>query len=398
MHGASRQRIRDFWFEVHKYLGLATLLFLVLAGLTGSLLVFKADLDEALNPDLFRARAGPVLPAAELAHRLEAERPDLRVVRLPLNPRSGHAVVLGVVGRDGAQPPFDQVFVDPTDGRLIGVRKDAPGWSRRGLMQGVYQLHYTLLAGTPGRWLMGAVATGWLVGNVVGFYLTLPRGGPFWRKWRPLWTVKSGVSLPRLLLDLHRASGLWLIAFVLVLSLTSAALNFYDEAVEPAAIALSPPGPSPFDPGRPTLPPGHTPRIGFAPALGAARAAAARERPGWRPVTALYVPDRGLYGVTFTRSGRDDYAGLGPVAYYFADDDGRFAYRDDPGRDSAGRAVLRSIYPLHSGQVFGWPTRLLVMVLGLATAEMALTGVYVWWKKRKPRAAAKRARLQASRA
>ena len=384
-----QRRLRDLWFEVHKYVGLATFLFLSIAGLTGSVLVFRAGLDEALNPDLYRVAAAPALPAAELARTLERERPTVQVVRLPLTARPGHATVVTVAGRDGAHLPFDQIFLDPASGRVIGSRLDKGGWGRRGLMHGVYDLHSTLIAGAPGRWLMGIVAAFWLLSNLVGLYLTLPRQGPFWRKWWALWTVNPRSRLPRLLLDLHRASGLWLLPVLTILAFTSFCLNFYSEVAEPVAQAISPARVSPFDAKPMTA---AATRLDWGRAVDHAEADAAWRAPDLRPVDALYVPERRLFGITLTRSGKGDYAGLGPVALYYGADGGQFAFSDDPGRDSAGRAVLRSLYPLHTGEVFGWTTRLLVFVLGLATVEMSVTGIYLWLKRRGARNAAARAR------
>ena len=386
-----QRRLHDLWFEIHRYVGLATFLFLSIAGLTGSALVFRAALDEALNPDLYRVATARALPPAELARRLEQGDPRLRIVRLPLTSRPSHAMVVTVVARANAPIPFDQVFLDPHSGRVIETRQDKAGWDRQHLMHGVYDLHSTLVAGTPGRWLMGIVAAAWLSSNLVGLYLTLPRRGPFWRNWRAVWTVNPKAKLPRLLLDLHRASGLWLLPVLMILAITSFALNFYDEVAAPVAQALSPARVSPFD-VKPLRTATTSPRLNWARVVDRVEAEASRRAPGWRPVDALYVPEHGLYGVTLTRSGKRDYAGLGPVALYYRVTDDAFVFRDDPGKDSAGRAVLRSLYPLHTGEVFGWTTRLLVFVLGLATVEMSVTGVYLWFKRRGARNAAEKAR------
>ncbi len=42
---------------LHRYIGLATAVFLLLAGLTGSLLAFNHELDEWLNPGFYEAPA-----------------------------------------------------------------------------------------------------------------------------------------------------------------------------------------------------------------------------------------------------------------------------------------------------------------------------------------------------
>ena len=177
MTGLVQLRLRDFWFEVHKYSGLATLLFLIVAGATGSVLVFRGELDEWLNPDLYRVAVATALPAAELARRLEERRPMAQVVKLPLTTRPGRASVLTVAGRGGAHLPYDQVFVDPADGRVIGTRQDKAGWGRRGLMHGIYDLHSTLVAGAVGRWIMGLIAAAWLISNLIGLYLDAPPTG-----------------------------------------------------------------------------------------------------------------------------------------------------------------------------------------------------------------------------
>ena len=51
---AGSGRGRRIAIVVHRYVGLVMTVFLVVAGLTGSLLAFNRELDAALNPELFR--------------------------------------------------------------------------------------------------------------------------------------------------------------------------------------------------------------------------------------------------------------------------------------------------------------------------------------------------------
>ncbi len=244
--------MRRFWVATHRYLGLFSLSFLALAAVTGVVLCFRAPLDRALNPDLFRLPdpAARVEPFGAVDGFARA-RPDLIVTGFPLHPPPGRTLAVEVAPRRNVPAPgFDQVFLGP-GGRLIGARRTEAGWDRRHLVQGIYLFHYTLLAGNGGRWLMGGVAFAWLISNVVGLYLTFPKRAPWLKTWLREWTVKPSRSLARLFLDLHRASGLWVLIGVTVLAYTSVGMNFFDEAFTPAMNRLWPPRPSPFDRPRP---------------------------------------------------------------------------------------------------------------------------------------------------
>jgi uncharacterized iron-regulated membrane protein len=204
-----------------------------------------------------------------------------------------------------------------------------------------------------------------------------------------------GAKLRRFMLELHNASGLWLLILASVLAYTSVAMNFFDEAFVPAMQAISPAKPTMFDApaGRPAPPP----RLSFAEALPLGIAAAKADGLKWQPAIERYSPEYGAYGVTFTDNGVENYHLLGPVTYYLDGQTGRLVDRDDPYHDSFGRKLTRSLYPLHSGDVAGWFGIAIIFVLGLATAEMCVTGFYTWLKKRESRKPAK-ARVAPSRA
>lgn len=376
-----------FWTAVHRYLGLATLVFLAIAALTGCILCFARPIDAALNADLFkRAPAAAIDPIAAV-NALTARQPGLRVTSFPLRLAPDRNLKVDIAPGAG----FDQLFLDGGDGHVVGTRMAGPGWDRRHIVSGIFAFHFTLLAGDIGRWVMGVAALGWLIGSVVGLYLTLPARPPFWRNWRKTWTFRWRSMLPRLLLDIHRSSGLWLFIGVLVLAATSVAMNFFDEAFTPAVSAMSPARPSPFD-GAAV---GGPARVGYAQVVAAAEARAAGQGLDWHPAIASHVVERNLFGVSFTDNGLENYRRLGPITYWYDGSNGRFVYEDNPYTDSAGRALSRSLYPLHSGEVAGWAGVAVVFVLGLATLEMCGTGVYVWWRKRRSRVAAHTARRRA---
>jgi uncharacterized iron-regulated membrane protein len=283
----------------------------------------------------------------------------------------------------GAPPPgYDQVFVDPHDGSVIGTRHNGPGLGREHWVQDIYTVHSTLFAGRWGGRLMGAIGLVWLLETLVGLYLTLPRQRPFFAKWRSAWQIGWHGSWPRLMLDLHRATGLWAFPVMLLLAYSSFGIGLYDEALLPLVSAFSPPRPSLFDsPAGPRD--DHEPTLGFARAIQLATERARADGLAWPAAVATYVPERSLYGVMFTRSGVEEYSGMGPITYYLDDRTGATQLRDDVYADSAGAKVLRSTYPIHSGQVGGNATRWLVILMGLLVFESAVTGLLVWLRRRR---------------
>ena len=380
---------RRFWLAVHRYSGLAMLVFLGIAALTGCILSFKHPLDALLNPSLFRPAAAGLIDPLVAVDRLERERPGLAATYFPARAVAGRNIAVAVAPRGGGPAlGYDEVFLDAGDGHVAGVRTTAAGWDAPHLLQGVYLFHFTLLAGDVGRWLIGVVAAVWLLSNLIGVYLTWPLRPP-WRQWRRSWTWRWSSPLPRLLLDIHRASALWLLPALTVLAFTSLAMNFFDEALVPAVRRLSPPFPSPFD--RPAAKTPSTRTIGFADALRDATVLAARQGGDRRAAVVQYEPDRDLVGVRFTASGIENYQGLGPVTYWFDGRDGRFVYEDDPYRDSTGQKLIRALYPLHTGAMIGGWGVAFDVVLGLAVVEMSGTGGYLWLKRPHGKTAGRRA-------
>ena len=225
------------------------LAFLFIAGVTGSVLCFDKKIDAALNGDLFERHAGLArMSPPELATQVQARHPDLVVTQFPLNLGPTQNLQINVAPREaGVSLGFNQLFVDPSDGRVVGSRQSGPGWDRRHVVEGVFQLHQNLVAGKWGRWIMGLAALGWFIGNFVGLYLTFPVKRPFWPKWKKKWKIDTKANMRRLMLEIHNSSGLWLLIPATVLAYTSVAMNFFDEAFIPAVQAMSPAKPSMFD-------------------------------------------------------------------------------------------------------------------------------------------------------
>lgn len=387
--------------RLHRWMGLATALFLVVAGLTGSALAFKEELEALVNPRLFvvQARPGaPVLEPLRLRDRVAAHFPHARVDHMPLethgtasarfflwpHPDAGlaHSPALEV----------DEVFFDPYTGDYLGGRKwgalvHGGVFQRENIVPFLWRVHESMALPHPwGKLFMGVVALVWTLDCFVGFALTLPGRPPYFTRWKTAWTIKRGAAAFRWMFDLHRSLGLWCWLLLLVFAWSSVMLNLRTAVYQPAmSLALR------FeDKHLRALPaPDYQPVITWHQARDTGRAALQREAT-LRQFTVLaesslwYRPALGAY-LYRAHTARDI------SEHHAASDiwiDGRTGQvvAMHLERDAApGNVVSEWLRALHTGRVFGPLYRGLVVLIGIAVAALAFTGTWIWWKKRSAR-------------
>lgn len=375
-------RIRAVLVRLHRYAGLATALFLVVAGLTGSVIAFSGELDAWLNPKLYRAQSqGTPLGPDELARRIERALPDAYVSYIARDNAPGETVLVNVEGRGGKELGYGQVFTDPVTGHIQGTREwGACCFSREHVIPFLYLTHYSL--SVPGTWgvlVMGVVSLVWMLDCFVGFALTLPRAGPWMVKWKPSWLVKPGASAHRFTVDIHRAAGLWLWLALFAVAMSGVALNLPDQVFRPMVSAFSPLKPSALQIAARRQRTHPLPAsLSFADAVIAAQRHMGRTLPVFG---LLHYPEYGAYGVGLREANLDGRDGLGANWIYLDDRTGRILTADIIGQGSAGDVFLQWQFPLHSGRIIGLPGRILIAICGLAVAMLSVTGILIWLKK-----------------
>ncbi|PPE67535.1 PepSY-associated TM helix domain-containing protein [Caldimonas caldifontis] len=394
---------RHFWVLAHRCAGLAIAGFLVIAGLTGSLLAFYDEIDTALNPELMLVEDRsdvPLLDPLVLRERVEQALPgNAHLDYHPLHRDEGRSHKLyawRLVGPEGAQKlRFYEVFANPYTAEVLGEReRGAWVFDRAHFMPLMYQLHYALTIPYPwGMWLFGVISFVWLFDSFVGFYLTLPRRrNGFWKGWKPAWLVKWSGSAYRINFDLHRALSLWLWGMLILFAVSSVSLNLKDELYLPVLKRIVP-----TVDAHEALPDLH-----HAPLMQANMSwEQARERG-----RELMAARAARHGFVIEQEDAIMFAREHGAWYYsvmsdqdFADDHGHtvvyFSAQDDHGAELAfehpkiapGNTFTSWLAALHMGKVFGLPYRLLVLVMGLVIAVLSITGVVIWWRKRRGRRA-----------
>jgi uncharacterized iron-regulated membrane protein len=388
--------------------------FLVITGLTGSLLAFTDELNRAVTPDLFPpAQSGVSLDMATLAERAEELAPQARTNSIYVGTPGTVIVQMDarppVTGSASYSLPFNQLFLDPIKGTELG-RRHAGTYMGTGMPTGsdnlvpfVYRLHYNLSLQQFGKYVLGITALLWTLDCFVSAYLTFPATGrkqsveiadrptpSFWSRWKPAWLVKWQASSYRINFDLHRAGGLWCWLALLIFAWSSVYMNLHKEVYAPTTRLVTD-----YPLRYWELPVGTThldqPKLSWQQALavGDRHWKEQSQLLGFRiesPVSLRLDRARGLY-VYAIRTSRDIQERQVRSRLAFDVDTGQLMYLEIPTGQHTGLTVTMWLAALHDADVaiLGLPYRIFVCVLGLVVTMLSVTGVYIWWKKRKSR-------------
>ena len=127
MATTTKAGLRQFWFQIHKWIGIILAIVLIPLSLTGSLLVWDGPLDRALNPQRHEVSGPAVLPpAAYLAAAIKALPAGAHVASLTM-PEAGAPVIVSAAppGPAAARPGPPQrvaAWLDPATREVARCR------------------------------------------------------------------------------------------------------------------------------------------------------------------------------------------------------------------------------------------------------------------------------------
>lgn len=391
-------KIRSFWVLLHRYTGLAITVFLIVVGLTGSLLAFLPELEKVINPQWsVQTSNEPLLEPIVFIEHASAIDPHLTVNAVRLSDTVAKVLVSS---SESVQASFNQLLFNPYNGDLIGQRNQgdiSQGISE--LMPFIYKLHYALALDDLGLWLLGMTALIWTLDCFVGFYLTLPAAKPkkssvislerrsFWQRWQPAWLIKWSASKTRITFDLHRAGGLWLWIALLVFAWSSVFMNL-GSVYTPVMQAVS----DYHQPWTeiPDLPlPLTQPTISWQQAYDIAQSELSKlsGEQGIRiisPAGFWINRAKGFY-VYAVKSSTDIQDHGGQTRIVIDATTGTVKMRLLGTGQYSGNTITTWLMALHMANVWGLPYKIFVCVLGLAIVMLSVTGVLIWLRKRKRR-------------
>jgi uncharacterized iron-regulated membrane protein len=351
--------------RLHRYLALACALLWLSQAVTGLLMVYRWELDDAV----LDAPAVP-LDLAALDARIAAiaqGTPPRKVTQL--------WATGGVDGRldlyaDDAQGLTDIIRVDGA-GNVLRTRPDGHDYAHIGLIPFAASVHQTLFAGDVGHVIVGISGLILLSSIVMGVVLAWPRKG----QWRAVLLPRGARPGMARRYAWHRGLGLWLAFPAVVLISVGVMLVFYDpierwlgEDATPVELQSVP-----AFTGTPVAP---------SQAIGSAL----QRFPGSQLSGAAFPKDERPWYRIRIRQPEEWRRAYGTTTIYVAAADGHVLRVDDPLKASLGRRFLDNLYPVHTGEAGGIVGRLVTLSVAAWLLAMLVLGLGLWWIRRPRRA------------
>ena len=346
----------------HRWLALATSVFILVVSLTGSALVFEGAIDRGLNPQLWRVTPGATLLSLDtLAARA--------LVSAPKGPLTGLSPAVAADRAFTAQASGTQIFLDPYTGRVLGTREQRD--FNRTLPRRLHVLHTSLLAKGVGGAVVGIV-------TIASFLLVITGSIIWWRD--ALWRVRWRASWKRVVYDLHHSLGIIASLVLFVITASGVVMHYGTIGKLIARIDATPRAAVPTQPtaGEGTVP------ISLDSVAMVAQAAL----PG-ASIMFLSLPNASEPFVVSMRFPEDRAPG-GRSRVYVDRYRGNVLLTESTRRAPAGRAIRNMMRSVHTGDVLGKPTEVIWLLASLVLASQAISGALMWFNARAGRTATTR--------
>ncbi|HZS46437.1 MAG TPA: PepSY-associated TM helix domain-containing protein [Blastocatellia bacterium] len=354
-------KIRKALLTAHLIAGLVSAVFLIISGVTGSVMVFEEPLDRALNAKLSYVNPeNHRLSLNELKTRLETAHPGYRLALITMQDVNNLSWPASLVNTEQKQQM--DIAVNPYNGQIIGSLDQS-----NSLIGEVHQFHIRLLAGKAGQTVMFIAAILLLLLAISGLILWWPR---------KIFKINLRSSGKRFTFDLHNAVGIYSSLFLLVFSITAIVIHFDNELADwidhiSGTTAKTPERPEPPKPDALQMSPDQLVAI------------AEQAVPGAH-VRTIQLPGDPKRSAVFAMRFPEDLTPGGRTRVMLDSYTGKVLFVQDSRMGPLGFRMIKVWNrAIHTGDVLGWPSKLLVSFFSLMLPVMAITGPLIWWGRRK---------------
>ena len=376
--------MKVFFRRIHLYLSLAAGLVILICCLTGAILVFEKDLQMALNKDRYYVdAAGEKLPVTALVKKVKDSFPNAKINAVKLYAKAERSAEINVAfppaktakkeekpaqpGKKAAAPPRQPgftIFVNPYTGQILEKYS-----YRETAFYTVFAMHRWLLGddSSVGKLITGISTLLFLFILLTGIILWWPKTK---RILKQRLKIKWSAGWKRINHDMHMVFGFYSAIFLFIFAFTALAWSFewFNKGIYQVTNS----------PEKPPAPPKSTfvadaKRISFDDALAAAKTVYADAQ-----FYNISMPKDSVEAVNVSALRKDPAHESATDAVYIDQYSGKVLGTLRFEERSLGARVRSSFKPVHTGSIWGTPSKIIAFIVCLFGVSFPITGVIMW--------------------
>ncbi|WP_243236284.1 PepSY-associated TM helix domain-containing protein [Flavobacterium pectinovorum] len=356
--------------QLHLWLGLASGLVLFIVALTGSILVFEKEIDQFINPEFYNvSRIGDTKKTIDYCTNVIQKQYGIEKISRILvynDPKR----TMTITGKDSEGE--NQIFsVDPYTGKVLGLIAQ-----ENRFFSVVLNIHRHLLIDDIGEIITGCSCLIFVFMLISGLILWWPQKI---KNLKQRLTVKWKASFKRVNWDFHSTFGFYTFLFLLIIALTGLTWSFkwFENSMYFIANGTLERPSAKVE--NPTKIDSLTDKTSFFQSI-------------YRKTDSIF-PYKGNIQIRMPADTINSILVLKENLEFSIPNQSSAIYFDKyTGKDieirpyesfSRGDKLKRLIYPIHTGSIYGYPTKTLAFLVCLFAVTLPITGLLIWLGKRK---------------
>ncbi|AXB58051.1 PepSY-associated TM helix domain-containing protein [Flavobacterium fluviale] len=355
---------------LHLWLGLASGLIVFIVALTGSILVFEKEIDAFVNPEFYEVSSigTTKLPVDLYVAAISKKYAITELDRIQTYQDPKRTVIISGTDAD----KNDQIFsVDPYSGKVLGQTAE-----KSRFFSVVLDLHRHLILGDAGKFITGCSCLIFVFLLISGLILWWPKK---MKNLKQRLTVKWSASFKRVNWDFHSTFGFYSFLFLLTISLTGLTWSFkWFEC----GIYLFADGTTKKPSAKVENPTKVDPKLDktyFYQNIFSKTDSIYK----YTGDTQIRIPSDTINSIMVIKLNLEKSIPNISSMAYFDKYTGELLKIKPYEAFSNGDKVRRLIYPIHTGSIYGYPTKILAFLVCLFAATLPITGLLIWLGRKK---------------
>ncbi|MFC5683394.1 PepSY-associated TM helix domain-containing protein [Flavobacterium sp. MAHUQ-51] len=357
--------------KIHLWLGLSSGLIVFIVALTGSLLVFEKEIDSFLHPELYKVEniGSTKKPIDEAIKNLNKSFAIDSIQRIYTYQEAQKTALIIAKTKDKKTFYF---AINPYTAKVIGSIEPT-----KHFFTIVNHLHRNLLLGKTGKLITGISCLTFIILLISGLCLWWPKKR---KNLKQRLTIKWKASFKRVNWDFHSTLGFYSFLFLLIIALTGLTWSFKwfenslyyitdGVAKKPSIKVANPPKPQ---------------NINHQTYFYQNIIDQTNTLFPYQGNIQIRLPNDTVNSILVTKENTEKTIPNQSSIAYFDRYTGANIQTKPYESFSQGDKLRRIIYPIHTGSIYGLPTKIIAFLVCLVAATAPITGFIIWWgRKRK---------------